>query len=422
MPAPALAPAFRLTLDEARLVFAAAQGFPPPPGRTIVEALEETGFVRTLGGVDIYIAVRARVPGLRRQDLDLVVGKHEAQIVPAVRGCMYLVPRRDVPLCLRVAERLSRARDERDREKAGIRPGEVEEVSQEVIKTLEARGPLTTDSLRRALPAGVVRSLGEQGKKVGVSSPLPAALRLLEFQGRVERTLENVRLDSERYLWRAAAHSPFEGTPLPDDPIDLYAGIARIFFRAAGLGSQKELAAWAGIPQKDAKAAMERADLLPVAIEGVADMHYLPAERRDLPAASKEAAASVAFLPFEDNLVALHGGPTLLVDAAHHAVQVPVWGGGKDTTLGGARHMSIRSFLADGKIAGFWEFDPDARTVVYAPFGALSAAARKKMVAAADDFTRFLAEDVGHGRSFSLDTDDELRTRSAQVRGMQARA
>ena len=193
----------------------AAQGFPPGPGKSIVQVLEETGFVRTLGGSDIYLAVRARVPGMRREDLEAVVEAHEAQIVPAVRGCMYLVPRRDVPLALRMADVVSRSRHERDQEKAGIRPGETDEVGKAVLQVLRESGPLTTDGLRKALPPGTVRSLGDAGKKVGISSPLPGALRMLEFDGHVERTLEGRRLDSERYRWRAAATSPFEGVQVP---------------------------------------------------------------------------------------------------------------------------------------------------------------------------------------------------------------
>jgi len=54
-----------------------------------------------------------------------------------------------------------------------------------------------------------VRSLGEKGKKLGLSSTLPPALRTLEFEGRIERTLEGGRLDSERYLWRLPARERF---------------------------------------------------------------------------------------------------------------------------------------------------------------------------------------------------------------------
>jgi hypothetical protein len=414
MPTPQ--PAFRLSLEEARKVFVTAQSFLPQPGRTVAAALEETGFVRTLGGVDVYLAVRARVPGLRREDLDAAVAAAEAQVIPAVRGCMYLVPRRDVPLALRVAEILSRPRDEREHAKAGIRPGEVEELGAAVLQVLAARGPLTTDALRKALPAGAVRSLGEAGKKLGISSPLPAALRRLEFAGRVERAVESGRLDSERYLWRPPARSPFEGVRLPEEPVDLYAGLARIFFNATGLGTQKDFAAWAGIPQRDAKAAMERAGLVPVSIDGVDDLHYLLEARRGLPEEAADAARAIAFLPFDDNLMALHGGASLLVDEAYHALPVKSWGSSKATTLLEARHMMLRSIVAEGKVAGVWEYDPDAREVVTAGFAGLSKATRAALAAAADDLSRFITEDLGHGRSFSLDTDEELRTRSRQVR------
>lgn len=412
---PTTKPDLRLTRDQLRRVCVAAQGLAPAPSSPVspAGALEETGFVRTLGGVDVYIAVRARVPGLRREDLDGAVEAQQAQVIPAARGCMYLVPRRDVPLALRVAGLLSRTRDERDHEKAGVRPGEVEEVAKAALGILRERGPLPTDGLRKAFPAGTLRSLGEAGKKVGISSALPGALRRLEFDGLVERTLENRRLDSERYLWRAAAMSPFDGASLPDDPIDLYAGMARIFFHAAGIATQKDFAGWLGIAQRDAKAAVERLGLLPVEVEGSKDLHYLPEERRDL---LEESGDAVALLSFEDNLIHLHGGPAFLVDEAYHGTQVPSWGMGRPSTLGEAKHLSLRSFVADGRIAGFWEYDPDTREIVLRPFGPLSSKTQARVDAAAADLSRFLAGDLGHGRSFSLDTDEELRKRSAKIR------
>jgi hypothetical protein len=406
-------PDLRLSLGQARRVFAAAQGFPAQLGRNPVAVLEENGFVRTLGGVDVYLAVRARVPGMRREDLDGVVGRQEAQIVPAVRGCMYLVARRDVPLALRVADLLSRSRGEHEQAKAGIRPGEVEEVGKAVLETLRQQGPLTTDALRKALPAGTVRSLGEPGKKVGLSSALPPALRVLEFAGKVERILAGVRLDSERYLWRVPAHSPFAGARLPDDPIDLYAGMARIFLHATGLGTLKDFAGWTGISQRDAKAALERTGAVPVEIEG-AGVHHLLEDRKGL--LDTVADTGIALLSFEDNLMHLHGGPVLLVDEAHHATPVSSWGMGRSTTLGEAKHLSLRAILVDGKIAGFWEYDPDAREVVSRTFDKISDATRSKLDEATADIARFLTDELGHGRSFSLDTDDDLRKRAALVR------
>src|SRR5262249_6712322 len=153
-------------------------------------------FARTLGGVDVYFALRARLAGLHRAEVDGAVEERRTQVLPAARGCMYLVPKSAAALCLRVADHLSRKRNEKEAEKAGLRPGEVDEVAEAVHQVLAARGALSTAGIRSALPAGVLRSLGDAGKKVGLSSALGPALRVLEFAGRVERALEGGRLDS----------------------------------------------------------------------------------------------------------------------------------------------------------------------------------------------------------------------------------
>lgn len=65
---------------------------------------------------------------------------------------------------------------------------------------LDAEG-LTTDALRR---------FDEQGKKVGLSSSLLLALRVLAFRGESERKDKGGRLDSERYLSGAVSAPTYE--------------------------------------------------------------------------------------------------------------------------------------------------------------------------------------------------------------------
>lgn len=411
-------PAYTLTPRHARQVMLAAQGLPAAPGADLLPTLERTGFVRTLGGVDVYLAARARVPGMTRADLDAAVAANRVQVVPAARGCIYLVPRRHVAAALRFADLRTRARAKREHEKAGIRPGELDDVGAAVVETLGAQGPLTTSALRAALPDGTARSLGAPGKKVGISSTLPPALRQLEFAGRLERTLEAGRLDTERYLWRVPTVNPFDESPVPEDVAELNARIGEVFFRAAGLATVKQFAAWAGIPQRDAKAALERLDVLPLALENDKDLYFALEELRDALEDDAPAPAGVALLPFEDNLVALHGGPAVLTDPAHHGIEVPVWGRGKGTTVGDAKHSALRSVVAGGELAGFWEFDPDAEEVAVACFAAVDGALGERLADAAADTGRFLARDLGHGKSFSLDTDDDLRKRAGIVRGL----
>jgi hypothetical protein len=407
----------RLDRRQARAAVFAAQGL-LGAGRNLVSVLEDNGFVRTLGGIDVYLALKARLPGLRREEVDAAVIEHRAQVLPAARGCIYLLARAHAPVALRVADLLSAPREKREHEKAGIRPGEVDEIAAAARELLRAKGPLTTNAIRAGLPKDMVRGLGEAGKKLGISSPLPAALRRLEFQGDIERTLEDGRLDSERYLWRATARNLFAGADVPEDPAALFARFAEIFFRAAGLASRKSFADWAGLAQKDAQAAIEKLGLLAIEVEGEKEIfHALPASRELLAADPAAAEAAVAFLPFEDNAQALQGGPAFLANAEHHAIEVQAWGmGAKKVKLGEAKHAQLRSLLAEGRLAGFWEYDPDGNNVA---IGLLSGAKPETRRAAEEKAARlaaFIAEDLGHGRSFNLDTDKDLRERSAYLR------
>lgn len=407
----------RLSRRQARAAVFAAQGL-LAPGRDLAAVLEETGFVRTLGGIDVYLALKARLPQLRRAEVDAAVIGHRAQVLPAARGCIYLLARRHAPLALKVAELLSTPRELREHEKAGIRAGEVEEIAAAVRELLRSKGPLATTAIRQALPAGLVRGLGEAGKKLGISSPLPAALRRLEFQGELERTLEDGRLDSEKYLWRATAENLFAGAGLPQDPAGLFARFAEIFFRAAGLASRKSFADWAGFSQKDAQAAIDGLGLLPIEVEGEKELfHALPGRENLLATPPEEAESAIAFLPFEDNAHALRGGMAFLTDPEHREVEVQSWGmGGKKVKLGDAKHAQLRSLLADGRLAGFWEYDPDSRDVVVGLMPGASPATRQRAEEKAAAAATFIAEDLGHGRSFSLDTDQALRERAAYLR------
>ncbi len=381
--------------------------------------VETTGHVRTLGGVDVYLALRARIPGLGRAAVDSAVERGELKVSTATRGCIYLVPRRDWTICLRFADMLRRQRDDRDQERAGIRPGELEEVGNAVVGLLSASGPLPTDGVRRALPEDVVRGLGDRGKKVGVFSTLPPALRRLEFEGRVERTLEGGRLDSERYLWQVPKTNPFEADPVPDDPAELHVRMAEIFFRAAGVASMKAFAAWAGIPQKDAKAALEKLDLLPVAVPHMAEICFILQERRPL-LDEPGVPSTVALLPNEDNLLAFQGGPAAMVDPEFHGLAVPRWGRSDKAPLGEVGHYALRSVLVGTELAGFWKFDPVEAKIVFSCFSEVGKKSSAEIEAAAQETAAFLRDEMGHAKSVILDSDKSLHQRAELIRQMTA--
>jgi hypothetical protein len=411
------APALTLSLDRVRAHWHRKQGLAEPFQGSLEEMVAATGWVRTLGGADVYLAVRARVPGMRRQQLDEAVAQSRLQVIPAVRGCIYLVPRPEVPLVLRIAEEQYRKRAERDYEKAGIAVSELADVGEAVLKALR-KGPLSTDTLRKALPEGTVRSLGEKGKKVGLSTTLPPALRHLEFEGKVERTLEGGRVDTERYLWRLPAKNPFTGAKVPAEPVERHARIAETFFRQAGPVTVEHFTTWSALSQRDARAAMQKLPLVPVAVEGISGEAYVLEEEIAVLRGPAPATTSVSLLPGEDGYLAFHGGPGLLTDPKHHAREVPQWGNTKPGTIGEARHMAMRSVLDGDALVGLWEYDPDSESVVLSTFDPLPPKRRKAVQALAEDVAAFLRDDVGHACSFSLDTMDAVRERAARLKAL----
>lgn len=408
----------RLTVDlaHARAFWYRQQGLAAPVGDTPHELVSKTGWVRTLGGIDAYLALWSRRPGLRRAAVDEALASRRLAVAPAVRGCIYLVPQEDLGLVMRFAESLSRPRTEKEIVKAGGTWAEVEQVAAAVLEAVGDRSS-TTDQIRAALPPGTVRSFGEAGKKIGLSSPLPVALRQLELAGKLERVVATGRLDTERYTWRRPKGDPFARSKVPDDPAARVGEIAERFLRAAGPASAKELADWAGISQTEAKAALERIGAVPVMVEG-RGLAFVRAGDEDVLARVSTDVQGWRLLSFEDNYTTLHGGPGVLVDPAYHGHPVQSWGSSKPATLGDAKHLASRPILWGPALVGLWEHDPDAGTVVTGLLGSAPRGHLEELAEQAKALGDFIVEELGHGRSFSLDTDDELRERAAGVRAL----
>ncbi len=411
------AAALSISLQRARAHWHQRQGLGEPLEGALEDIVSQSGWVRTLGGADVYLAVRARALGMKRSDLESAVQDQRLQVIPAVRGCIYVVPRPFSALALKIAGEQSRKRNERDYEKAGISLKELEDLGEAIVSGLK-KEPLSTDALRKKLGEGVVRSLGERGKKVGISSTLPPALRLLEFDGRIERIFENGRLDSERYVWRVPAQNLFEKYPVSGESQERYVQIAREFFRHAGPATLDDFMEWSSLSQREAKPVLAKAGLLPISVEGYSEEAFVLSSDEALIKEERGASERVNFLSFEDNYFVLHGGPRWMTDEKYHARPVQVWGKTKGATLGTVKHMATRSIFDGDRLIGFWEYDVDTHQVVWASFEPLSARKKKAISAVADDVGTFLREQVGHARSYSLDNEEAIRKRAALVRSL----
>ncbi len=390
-------------LSEARQRWAAAQELGPRTRGSLHDAVARTGWIRTLGGCEAYLALHARVDGVTVDGVTQAVRAGELQLLPSVRGCMYLVPRADAGLSLRVADRLSRRRIARDLEKVGVDDADLARV-QSAALAVASSGSHSTAELGKQLPGGVVRSLGPAGKKVGMSTALPAALRLLELDGRLSRTAVDGRLDHERYTWAVPTDNPLDRDRSLDDDGTLYRALADRYVRWAGPATVAAFAAWSGLGKRAAAAAT--AHLAKVDVDGTP--HLAHPEALD---ASPAAHDRVAWLPALDNLYALHETPASLVDPADGEVVVASFGRPATARLGEARNLFDRVLTRAGRIVGLWAWQPEDAEVVFRSFTDLGDVDADRLSA------RDLLRALGHGKRFSLDSDAALTALAARVTG-----
>jgi hypothetical protein len=270
--------------------------------------------------------------------------------------------------------------------------------------------PMTTAEIRKALPGGAVRSLGDAGKKAGLSSTLPPALRLLEFQDRVRRRPVGDRIDTETYKWMPVDHpDPFDGTES-----ERRAMLAEAFATFCAPFTVSELAAFAGFSKSAAQKSVDSADLLPVAVEGLGEAWVHQKTLDEDPA--DPGPTLVRLLGFEDLALVAHS-PSAWFDPAHHRKEMPVWGRG-DHTLGGASHLFMRTVLCGDRMVGFWAWNPEVRRVEVALLDQLDSAAGAVLDVEVESVSEFLNKDFGNARMTAIDSESTERSRLDALRSI----
>jgi Winged helix DNA-binding domain len=402
----------RLSLGRARSLWWERQGLGDDAlAEDVARAIGVTGWLRTLSGADVYIAARARCPGMKRAELDAAVTRGDLRVIPAVRGCIYLVPARFVADLFALNATSWRKQTETDLAKANAKFSVVESTANIVLDVLTA--PMTTDAIRKALPKGSIPSFGDAGKKVGLSSPLPIALRFLELDGRIERTVDNGRLDSDRYLWRRAqwkvpAAATTEAAQL--------ANVVKAFLDFAGPSTLAHIAAWSGRAQRDLEPVLAALGAEPVTVDGLGPAF---AQRGDIDCAHEAMLPlGLRLLAFEDNYLVNHGGLAVVTDPKHHAIEIAIWGDAKPEAIGAANHVLSRTIVVDGLVVGFWEVDPRAEAAVWTTFDPQTPAVVAKIEAATAELATFLLEDVGNCTVYAQDNIEGVQTRADKIRAM----
>src|SRR5262249_49211500 len=194
--------------------------------------------------------------------------------------------------------------------KLGVTEKEVETLCVAVLRALAAAGSaLDPDAMRQAT-GKASRSLGEEGRKKGLTTTLPLALGRLQRRGEIRRAPVTGRLDQQRYTY--ALWNP---NPLANDrrtTADALTQMARRYFRWVGPATILEFGWFSGHGVRATKEATEPLGLVP--IETGSDRLLLPEDEAAFRAFKPPAKPQYALVSSLDTIAAARRDVKSLVD------------------------------------------------------------------------------------------------------------
>ncbi len=359
--------------------------------------LAATGWARSVGGVNPYLTLFARA-GLGRAEVDAAVADLEICELPAARGCTYVVPAADFGLALQAGRHAPEA-EASLAVRLGVARREIDDLCDAVLGALDDR-PLGPADLKTVL-GSAVRTLGEDGRKKGLSTTLPVALGLLQAAGEIRRTSVNGRLDQQRYTYTRWRHT---GTGLTDE--EARAELARRYFTWTGGASMAELRGFTAFGARDAKAAVAGLGLIDIG-EGRLALPEDAGAPETVPAAP-----AYALIAGIDALLLLRRDVNGLLAEADTDRVVP----GTGRPLGAVPDLTGHHAIVDrGRLVGLWLYDVDAGGIAWWVFD--DTAAKDPALWSAVELTEtYVRDQLGDARGFSLDSPKSRKPRITALR------
>ena len=370
---------------------------------TPAQALEQTGWARSVGGTGPYLGLRARC-GAGREAVDQAVASLEIHELPSVRGCTSVLPNSAFALGLKLGQGAPEA-DMKVARKLGVTDAEIAKLSKAVLAAL-TQGPLDPDDLREAT-GKASRSLGEEGKKKGLTTTLPLALGQLQAEGDIRRVPTNGRLDQQRYRYTLWCPNPLAGFQLSLE--EAYTQLARFYFNWIGPATSAEFQAFASLGVKAAQAAIEPLKLRPLA-DGD-DWLMLLDRYEELQAFKAPKEPQYVLVGNLDGVLLLRRDIKNLL-AAEDLKKSVIDLKAKKVEVGGLMDLPSHAILDRGRLVGLWEYDPESQSIAWTSFIHSNA----ELVKAVRRTEEYIRTELGDARSFSLDSPKSRAPRIQALR------
>ncbi len=369
-------------------------------GRTPAEVLEQTGWARSVGGSAPYLTLLARA-GTPRETIDADCARLAIHELPAVRGCTYVLPASDYALALKASQPFG-AGDLKTAYKLGVTEKEIDRLCAAVCQALET-GPLDPEAIRQATGTAS-RSLGDEGKKKGLSTTLPLALGKLQSSGDIRRVPVNGRLDQQRFAYTLWRPNPLTKFSLSLEQV--HVELARRYFSWIGPATLAEFQWFSALSVKDCKAALE-----PLKLESAGDDGFLLPEHREAYQAFQFPKQPRYVLTASiDGLSLLRRDLKSLADPAD--LKRKIYSGKSLAPLGGVADLPSHAIFDRGRLVGLWEYDTATESIAWCAFVPRSSDL-EKAVSRTEDYIR---TQLGDARSFSLDSPKSRAPRVAALR------
>jgi Winged helix DNA-binding domain len=220
----------------------AAQGLSGPPARDATAVAERLLAVQGQDPRGARLAIRARTQGLTAADVDRALSEERSLLIAWFnRGTLHLIRSEDYPLLQALTTPPLLTSANRRLAQEGVPPEDAERALGEIEKALAAEGPLTRLQLRERLDSAGMETAGH-------------ALIHLFFLASVRGSVVRGPMVGKQHAY--ALVSDWLGKPKPVDRDVALAELARRYLVGHAPADDRDLARWAGLPLRDARAGL----------------------------------------------------------------------------------------------------------------------------------------------------------------------
>jgi hypothetical protein len=222
-----------------------AQQLTGPPARGPVEVARRLLAIQAQDGRGARLAIRARTHGVTSADIDRALTDERSLILTWLnRGTLHLVDSEDYPWLQALTTPPLETANARRLAQEGVPPAMAERAVDVIARALTDEGPLTRDALRERLTAADVVVAGQAFVHVLFRASLEGLIVRGPMIGRQHAYV----------LVRDWLPAPGPAAAVSRDAA--LAELARRYLAGHGPAGERDLARWAGLPLRDARAGL----------------------------------------------------------------------------------------------------------------------------------------------------------------------